>query len=114
MDDRAKVLHINALFFLLPEGFEGGLSVALRAFADYHDSVSGTPKQKISGIIADDDPEEHMTVSELRNKRFSEFLDLIDQEEKYRVNGVISMTVFNAKTNEMEDVHLDTGEPVAP
>lgn len=111
MNDRAKVLHINHLFFLLPDDFKGGLSAALRAFADYHDTVSGTPKQTISGPIAKDDPEEQMTVSELRDKRFSKFLDLIDCEEKYRVLGVVSITVFNAETNEMDDLHPDTGEP---
>ena len=111
MDDRAKVLHIDGLFFLLPEDFKGGLSEALRAFADYHDSVSGTPKQKILDAI-DDDPEDSMTVAELRGKRFSTFWDGVYSEEKYRVHGGVSISVYNPETNELEDLHPNTGEPV--
>ncbi len=111
MDDRAKVLYINSLLFLLPDDFEGGLSDALRAFADYHDTVSGTPKQKILDRV-DDDPEDSMTVAELRDKRFSAFLDGVDSEEKYRVHGGVSITVYNSETGELEDLHPNTGEPV--
>lgn len=111
MDDRAKVLYINGLFFLLPEGFEGGLSAALRAFADYHDSVSGTPKQKIDKIV-DDDPENSMTVAEFRDKRFSTFWDGVHSEEKYRVCGTVLINAYNSETGELEDLHPNTGEPV--
>lgn len=111
MDDRAKILYINGLFFLLPEDFKGGLSQALRAFADYHDSVSGTPKQKIFDRI-DDDPEDAMTVVELRDKRFSTFWDAIHSDEKYRVDGAVSISVYNSGTNELEDLHPNTGEPM--
>lgn len=110
MDNRAKLLHIDALFFLLPEDFKGGLSEALRAFADYHDSVSGTPKQKIFDRV-DDDPEDSMTIKELRDKRFSTFLDAIHSEEEYRVHGGVSISVYNSETNELEDLHPNTGEP---
>lgn len=111
MYDPMKVLHINGLFFLLPEGFEGGLSDALRAFADYHDSVSGTPKQKIDEIV-DGSDEETMTVKELRDKRFDAFWDGIHSDEKYRVHGAIAMNVYNPETGKLEDLHPNTGEPV--
>ncbi len=111
MDNQAKLLHIHELFFLLPDDFKGGLPEALRAFADYHDSVSGTPKQKILDRI-DDDPEDSMTVAELRDKRFHTFWDGVHSEEKYRVHGGVSISVYNSETGELEDLHPNTGEPV--
>ena len=109
MYDPMKVLHNNGLFFLLPEGFEGGLSEALRAFANYHDSVSGTPKQKILG---NEEDENSMTVKELRDKRLHTFWDAIHSDEKYRVHGAVSMNVYNPETGELEHLNPNTGEPV--
>lgn len=42
-----RVLTFGVLHFHLPDDFEGGLSEALRAMADYHDSVvaEGKPQE---------------------------------------------------------------------
>jgi len=40
-----KVLSIEHLYFWLPEDFDGGLSDALRQFADYHDNMKNVTQK---------------------------------------------------------------------
>ncbi len=50
---RLKVLSFSTLHFLLADDFEGGLADALRAMADYHDSVQRGETKDPSSLVKD-------------------------------------------------------------
>lgn len=98
-----KVLSFGVLYFKLPDDFEGGLSDALRAFADYHDQMIGTPQQKIG---ASQDPPADRTASEHESKVWYEFWDLV-QDGDTRVYGTAGLSQYPGKAH----LDLNTGEP---
>lgn len=98
-----KVLSFGVLYFKLPDDFEGGLSAALRAFADYHDEMTGTTRQEIG---LPQDPPADRTAPEHEAKVWEEFLDMVEKSERH-VYGATGLAEYPGK------VHLDlnTGEP---
>lgn len=89
-----KVLHVRNLYFKLPDDFEGDISEALRALADYHDQVDGTPKQ-IVGPGDEDNPFDGLTVTECEERMWAEFWDMIHTSDR-RHRGHLS--VFEPET----------------
>lgn len=101
-----KVLSFGVLFFKLPDDFDGGFSDALRALADYHDSVTDTPQQRIGG---EHNPSCDKTAAEHAEEVWDEFWSTI-HESGCRVYGIAGVTDY---PDGGEGVHLDlnTGEP---
>ena len=78
-----KILHVRNLYFKLPDDFEGGISAGLRALADYHDQVDGTPKQlDETGKFDDDDEFGAMTLKDFEERIYTEFWDMIHTSDR--------------------------------
>ncbi|KKN96689.1 hypothetical protein LCGC14_0163330 [marine sediment metagenome] len=101
-----KILHFGMLYFRLPDDFEGGLSEALRAFADYHDEKTGTPNQKIGAQTA---PPDDMSAEEYEESMWAEFYKLV-HETDLRVHGTAGLSEYPDE-GEGEHLDLNTGEP---
>ena len=101
-----KFLHFGMMYFKLPDDFEGGLSDAIRAFADYHDEKTGTPDQKIGAQLS---PPDDMSADEYEKKIWDEFYKMVTETD-LRVNGIVGLSEY---PEEGEGRHLDlnTGEP---
>lgn len=102
-----KVLTFGVLYFKLPDDFDGGLSDALRAFADYHDKVTDLPGQEIG---EPQDPPADLTAPEHEQKVWERFWDMIHNEDR-RVTGSAGLAEYF--TDERPGIHLDlnTGVP---
>ncbi len=103
--NRLKVLSFSTLHFLLPDDFEGGLGDALRAMADYHDSVQRGETKDPPLLVKEPEnrsgsQEEHEPTSwEL----FHEAL-----ERNLRVSGTVCITDFvRGKDGEWESKYMD-------
>lgn len=79
--DNLKVLFIKDFYFKLPDDFNGGLSDALRLYADYHDEVKNTDKHKI---------EDGEKLSEDDVSIWYHFLDSIEKGQK--MTGCLSIS----------------------
>ena len=100
-----KVLSINDLYFLLPAGFDGGLADALRALADYHESVTGSAKQKITYARSEEPIPEH------REASWTFFWRIIHGDSGHRVVGKTGVLELDAADNAMKVLDVNTGLP---
>jgi hypothetical protein len=84
-------------YFKLPDDFKGGLSEALRAFADYHDSTKRLPKTKRLRKLHS----KVYTVSEARavNTAMRRAWDVFEQALALgaRYHGVVSIQTLKGK-----------------
>lgn len=103
-----RMLHMQDLYFLLPEDFEGGLAEALRVMADYHEAVVDTPKQKVRAVTKE---ENELTLAESREKTFHDFWDMIHDASGKRLCGHVSLSEFDPEANEMAHLDLNDGKP---
>ncbi len=88
---RLKVLSFSTLHFLLPDDFEGGLADALRAMADYHDSVQRGETKDPSTLVAGSDnrsgsQEEH------ESSAWELFYEAL--EDGRRISGVVCVSDY--------------------
>jgi len=103
-----KYLSIQNMYFQLPPDFEGGISDALRALADYHDQVKNTPIQEIN-------PEDMghlsgMTMEEGFQEIWRLFGLAIRENPARRVVGKISLAVHDLESDKMIRLSLNSGE----
>lgn len=100
-----KVLHFGTLYFKLPDDFDGGLSDALRALANYHDRKTGTPDQKIGLPTA---PPDDVSADAYEKRVWEEFYKMT-QDTDLRVHGLAGLSEY---PKEGPGAHLDlnTGE----
>ena len=84
-----KVFHVRSLYFKLPDDFEGDISEALRALADYHDQVDGTPKQ-VDEPGDQENTYSSMTVEGFEECIWAEFWDMIHTSDR-RHRGQLSV-----------------------
>ncbi len=102
---RLKVLSFSTLHFLLADDFEGGLADALRAMADYHESVQRGETKDPSTLVPGSDnrsgsQEEHETAAW---EYFTEALD-----GGLRVSGTVCITDYSLGENgEWESQYMD-------
>jgi hypothetical protein len=75
-------------YFRLPDDFSGSVSDALRAMADYRDSVASTSTQKPMLPL-------HTPLSEAFGLMFDEFID--ETQNGKRLVGMIQLNDFNPK-----------------
>lgn len=101
-----KILSFGILYFHLPDDFDGGFPDALRALADYHESVAGTPKQEI-GEPKDFPPE--LTVNDHEEKIWNEFWDVVHTSDR-RVHGMAGLTIYDSNSGKLRDLELNTGD----
>lgn len=93
--DNLKVLTIKDFYFKLPDDFDGGLSDALRLYADYHDEVKNTDKHTndpVNKELSDTDIEMwygFLDIIEGGNKKMIGNLSI--SECKYDEDGVYKM-----------------------
>ena len=66
--------------FKLPDDFEGNLSDALRALADYHDEITGKSKQDLR-LLEDDIWD--MSFREANSALFDKFLDCVQNDQRF-------------------------------
>lgn len=103
--NRLKVLSFTTLHFLLPDDFEGGLGDALRAMADYHDSVQRGETKDPPSLVKEPENssgslEEHVTVS------WDLFLEAL--ESNLRVSGTVCVTDYvRGEGGEWESKYMD-------
>lgn len=102
-----NLLSVESLYFALPDNFKGGLSAALRALADYHDTVAGSPKQTISGGNHGLD----ITLADYRDAVFTSFWDMLHGDTGCKVIGELSISRYNPKINDLERLDINTGNP---
>ena len=79
--DNLKVLTVENFYFKLPDDFNGGLSDAIRLYADYHDEVKNTDKHEIDDN--DELPKDSISM-------WYHFLDSIENGQK--MTGCISIS----------------------
>ena len=101
-----KILHFGTLYFKLPDDFEGGLSAALRALADYHDEKTGTPDQKIGPTVELPDD---VSADEHEAAVWDEFYKLTRATD-LRVHGTAGLSEFPLE-GEGQHLDLNTGVP---
>ena len=75
-----KTLVMQTAHFKLPDDFEGTISDALRALADYHDDVTGKPQQDFQ-ILEDNIAE--MSFRKANSELFDRFLDCIKDGRRF-------------------------------
>jgi hypothetical protein len=92
-----KILEIDALFFRLPDDFQGGLSDALRLLADYHESVRDVPRLPVPQTLRDLDK----PYGEWRFDLFRCFSHAV-RDEGLRVTGAASL--FDSASGESTDL----------
>ena len=102
MNMKMKVLVIDALFFRLPDDFEGGLSDALRAMADYHDDPV-----TLAGQEREVESDKGEPWRKMRDKMWYEFMDTVEGGQRLRGSVTI------VETTDGKTLRLDpnTGEP---
>lgn len=96
-----KVFTIDALFFKLPDNFEGGMSDALRAMADYHDE----PKTR-EGQERKKNTDRSAPWRQMRDKMWFEFLEQIKGGQRLRG----SVCICETKDGETTTLDLNTGD----
>lgn len=96
-----KVLTIDALFFKLPDDFEGGLSDALRVMADYHDA----PKTR-EGQKRETNTDRSTPWRQMRDKMWLEFLEQIKGGQRLRG----SVCICETEGDETTTLDLNTGD----
>ena len=110
-----KFLHMQDLYFRLPDDFEGGLAPALRALADYHEQVMNTPKQEINGpsMPSVTDMNE-MTLTQARDVMWKRFWAEMVGPMKRRMVGMGSVQSYNQvsdEVGELSKLDLNTSDP---
>ena len=88
-----KILSLHMAYFRLPDDFCGNVSDALRAMADYRDSMAGTAKQK--PMLPLDTP-----LSEAFGLMFDEFVE--ETQNGKRLVGMIQLSDFDPKVKVAE------------
>ncbi|MFA5766385.1 MAG: hypothetical protein WC919_00490 [Candidatus Paceibacterota bacterium] len=83
-----KILTLHMTYFRLPDDFSGSISDALRAMADYRDSVASTSKHKPMLPL-------HTPLSEAFGLMFDEFID--ETQNGKRLVGMIQLNDFDPK-----------------
>ncbi len=109
--NRLKVLSFSTLHFLLAEDFEGGLADALRAMADYHESVQRGETKDPSCLVKDPEnrsgsQEEHETAA------WNLFYEALKGGS--RVSGIVCVTDYVlGEDGEWESNYMDlvNGKP---
>ena len=102
-----KYLGIHYLFFQLPEGFTGGLSDAMRAFADYHDTVKNTPLQEIDQV--DKEKLDAMTMQEGWAEMWRVFCELMREDPPRRAVCRAAIAEHDLADNKLVPLDVNTG-----
>lgn len=82
-----KVLSMSSLQFRLPDDFDGDISTALRALADYHDEACKKPTSSQENIDRDWYDLPYKSVNSLS---FDQFIDVI--REGKRLYGLFTIS----------------------
>lgn len=103
--NRLKVLSFSTLHFLLADDFEGGLADALRAMADYHESVQRGETKDPSSLVPGSDnrsgsQEEHETFA------WDSFCEAL--EDGLRISGIVCVSDYvRGEDGEWESNYMD-------
>jgi len=91
MKDGMKVISLSG-YFLLPEGFDGDVSSALRAIADYHDKA----RKGETGVPRENKP----TGIKISLEMWPQFCDEVSKGKKLYM--AISLVAWNVASQEWE------------
>lgn len=107
--NRMKVLSFSTLHFLLPDDFEGGLGDALRAMADYHESVKRGETRHPASIAPHTHNRETVTLAEHESDQWDGFCDGLDGG--FRVCGTVCMVDYiRGDDGEFRSMYMDLSD----